>query len=348
MEVQAVYPQQQQFRIGYTTNTQGGWEGDPFIGMAEARAVGFRYVEIFGTTISAAPPRPAGRARAGGGARPPRPQNKVWPDGYVYTPSAGARTPREIYYPDRWEALQHRVYQIGVQFTCINGGAAGAPDNFAIPELRDAVVENHFNMARFSRRFGCDHQKTNSGPRRLNGTDGVVETPLEDLKNIALTMEAVGKRCKEELGIKFGFHAHLGSQVATERELMYVLENTNPDHVYFVLDTSMVNMAGMDPIVLAKRLGNRICEFHLKDNAKNTLHGAKPPMVDMPKDYFNNPISYPLGEGGVDFVGLVNYLKGSDWRGHLVVELETSPWRSPKDSATITAKYIRDVLKLEL
>jgi sugar phosphate isomerase/epimerase len=349
MEVQKFYPQQQQFRVGYTTNTQGGWEGDPFVGMAEAREVGFRYVEIFGTTISAM----ANRARPAGAAprpanRPPRPANKVWPDGYVYKPASGPRGEREIYYPDRWEALQHRIYEIGVQFTCINGGAAGAPDNFADPTLRQAVVENHFNMARFSRRFGCDHQKTNSGPRRTVDGNGVAETPLEDLKNIALTMEAVGKRCTEELGIKFGFHAHLGSQVATERELMYVLENTNPDHVFFVLDTSMVNMAGIDPIVLAKRLGNRICEFHLKDNARNTLHGAKPPMVDMPKDYFNNPISYPLGEGGVDFPGLVDYLRTSGWRGHLVVELETSPWRTPKDSAAMTARYIRDTLKIEL
>jgi sugar phosphate isomerase/epimerase len=345
LEVQKLYPQQQQFRIGYTTNTRGGWEWDPFVGMAEAREVGFRYVEIFGTVISAPEggrtPRPAVAAAV------PKP-NKVWPDGYVYNPPTGSRPPREVYYPDRWEALQHRVYELGVQFTCINGGAAGAPADFAIVEQRQAVVDNHVNMARFSRRFGCDHQKTNCGPRRQVNGRGIDQTPLEDLKNIAITVGQIGKRCTEELGIKFGVHAHLSAQIATEQEIDYLMENTDPKHVYFVLDTSMVNMAGIDPLALAKKLGNRICEFHLKDNARNTLGGAKPALVDMPDDFFNNPISYPLGEGGVDFPALINYLRTSNWSGHLAVELETSPWRPPKESARITAKYIRNVLKIEL
>jgi hypothetical protein len=34
--------QQQQYRIGYTTNTRGGWEGEPFKGMREARESGYR------------------------------------------------------------------------------------------------------------------------------------------------------------------------------------------------------------------------------------------------------------------------------------------------------------------
>ena len=46
-----VAPSQQRYRIGYTTNTRGGWEGDPFKGMREGREVGFRYMEIFGTSF---------------------------------------------------------------------------------------------------------------------------------------------------------------------------------------------------------------------------------------------------------------------------------------------------------
>ena len=53
MEVQAALPQQQQFRIGYTTNTRGGWEGSPFVGISEGREVGFRYFEIFGSSFCA-------------------------------------------------------------------------------------------------------------------------------------------------------------------------------------------------------------------------------------------------------------------------------------------------------
>ena len=53
MEVQVPLAQQQQFRIGYTTNTRGGWEGSPFVGISEGREVGFRYFEIFGASFCA-------------------------------------------------------------------------------------------------------------------------------------------------------------------------------------------------------------------------------------------------------------------------------------------------------
>jgi hypothetical protein len=51
LDVQTLLTQQQQFRIGYTTNTRGGWEGSPFVGISEGREVGFRYFEIFGASF---------------------------------------------------------------------------------------------------------------------------------------------------------------------------------------------------------------------------------------------------------------------------------------------------------
>ena len=80
-----LYPQQQQYRIGYTTNTRGGWEGDPFKGMREGREVGFRYMEIFGASFC---------------------------------------RPDTLYYPDDAEGLMRRIFEIGVNFVSITGGSA--------------------------------------------------------------------------------------------------------------------------------------------------------------------------------------------------------------------------------
>src|SRR5262249_42724340 len=41
------------YRIGYTSNTRGGWERDPFVGFREAHEVGFRWVEHFAASLSA-------------------------------------------------------------------------------------------------------------------------------------------------------------------------------------------------------------------------------------------------------------------------------------------------------
>jgi sugar phosphate isomerase/epimerase len=335
MEVQIPLAQQQQFRIGYTTNTRGGWEGSPFVGISEGREVGFRYFEIFGTSFC---------ATSDGYEPAPRDTQamKAWPDGYSWKYPKGAKVKREVYYPDRWEALQHRMYEIGAQFTAITGGAAGGSVAFQDPAQRQAVVDNHFNMTRFSRRFGCDHQKTNTGPRKQpNGT------PDADLKEIAITLDLLGKRIREELGMKFGVHAHLGSQIQNEHETMFIMENTKPENVGLVLDTGHITMAGMDPVALAKKLGQRVIEYHFKDTKRADRGGTK--TVPTPqRDMMNDPYFYPMGEGGVDFPAIVSYLKSINWRGHLNVELDTSPWRPPKESARITANYIRNVLKIEL
>jgi inosose dehydratase len=297
--LQAV-PQQEQYRIGYTTNTRGGWEGDPFKGMSEAREMGFRYMEIFGTSFC-------------------RPDSR--------------------YYPDGAESLMRRIFQIGVNFAAITGGSAGGNTRFEDPTSREAVIEDHVSMAHFSRRFGCVHQKINLGKRRPEGTTD------EDLKCMSQTAEALGKRINEDLGMRFGVHPHLGSQLQNEHEVTYLMENTDPQYVGLVLDTGHITMAGMDPLALAKLLGHRVVEYHLKDTAAKDRGGTKNvpgPEVDQMKE----PYFFPLGSGGVDFVGLKRYLDSIQWRGFLTVELDTSPWRPPQQSAAITADYIRNILKI--
>jgi sugar phosphate isomerase/epimerase len=62
----------------------------------------------------------------------------------------------------------------------------------------------------------------------------------------------------------------------------------------------------------------------------------------------DSPYFYPTGEGGVDFPAIVAYLRCINWRGYFDAELDTLPWRPPKESARITADDIRNTLKIEL
>ena len=88
-------------------------------------------------------------------------------------------------------------------------------------------------------------------------------------------------------------------------------------------------------------------EFHLKDtrpeDAGGTKHVPGPEVDQMKQPYF-----YPLGNGGVDFPALKAHVDSIRWKGFLVVELGTSPWRPPKESARITADYIRRKLEIPL
>jgi inosose dehydratase len=302
LKPEPLYEQQQPYRIGYTTNTRGGWEGEPFKGMREGREAGFRYMEIFGTSFC---------------------------------------RPDTLYYPDDAEGLTRRIFEIGVNFVSITGGAAGGNTRFEDLDSRTAVIENHFNMARFSRKFGTQVWKTNTGRRRTEGTTD------PDLKVMAGTLDILGKRMREELGMQLGVHPHLGSQLQAQHELEAIMSNTDPKNVGLVLDTGHFTMAGMDPLAMAKRYEKRVLEYHLKDTKAEDRGGTK--HVPGPEvDQMKTPYFFPMGEGGVDFPALMAYLNSIQWRGFLNVELDTSPWRPPLESAKITAKYIQDVLRIPM
>jgi inosose dehydratase len=164
---------------------------------------------------------------------------------------------------------------------------------------------------------------------------------------MAETLNALGKRMLEELDMQLGVHPHLGSQLQSLHELEFIMTHADPSYVGLVLDTGHFTMAGMDPLVQAKKYGKRVLEYHLKDTKPEDRGGTRHvpgPEADLMKD----PYFLPLGSGGVDFPGLKAYLDSIAWRGFLNVELDSSPFRPPQESARITAKYIQDVLKIPL
>ena len=303
LTVHRLFGSDSRYRIGYTTNTRGT---DPATTWAHDPFRGFREAHEVG---------------------------------FHYVEAFATALPD--FYPDDFAGLKQRIDEIGVKFAAITGGGRGGSVHFEDPAQREAVIENHLGVIRFSKKFGCDHQKTNLGSRRPTGTTD------EDLKNISETVEILGRRSLEEEGMPFGVHAHLGSQLQNRHEIDYIMSHTDPNNVRFVLDTGHITMAGMDPIALAKQLGHRVVEFHLKDT-KPEDRGGTTHVPGPQHDQIKDPYFFPLGNGGVDFPALKAHLDEIQWKGFLVVELDTSPWRAPKESARITAKYIEETLKIPL
>ena len=245
------------------------------------------------------------------------------------------------YFVDYWDKpkeLQKKIDDIGVSFVTISNGAP-LETRFEDPTRHEAIYADHLRLVRFIKNFGCKHLKINLGRRRPEGT-----TP-EDLKQIAKALQELGRRISDE-GLKLAPHAHMWNQFENRREIDYVMENTDPKHVYFVLDTGHITMAGIDPVELARKLGHRIVEFHMKDVKPENRGGARTRLEKM--DGLNDPCFFPLGNGGVDFPALKAHLDKIAWQGWLTVELDTSPWRPPKESARISRQYLESTLKLKV
>ncbi len=170
-------------------------------------------------------------------------------------------------------------------------------------------------------------------------------TTEEDLKHMAVAAGELGRRISDE-GLKFAIHAHMWNQFENRREIDFMMRNTDPKHVWFVLDTGHITLAGIDPVELARTLGHRIVEFHLKDIKPEHRGGAKRHLErpGMMKD----PPFLPLGAGGVDYPALKAHLDKIAWEGWLTVELDSSPFRPPKESARISKEYIERTLGLTL
>ncbi len=243
------------------------------------------------------------------------------------------------YFKDAWDKddpapLADRMAEIGVKFVTISNGG---PMNmqFEDPTRHAQIVQEHVKLAKFVQRLGCTHLKCNAGSRRPNGSTA------EDLRHMAAVYNQIGPRITD-LGMRFAPHAHMWSQFEQPNEVHYILENTNAKHVWFVLDTGHITLAGMDPVQLAKQLGHRVVEFHLKDTKPETKGGAKTRVER--NDPIKDPVFFAMGtSGGVDFPALKDHLDSIGWRGWLTCELDSSPMRSPLEGAKINRAYMKRV-----
>ena len=241
-------------------------------------------------------------------------------------------------YLDRPDELRRRVDKIGVGFETISNGSP-MERHFEDPSKHRTIIEEHMRLVRFIKRLGCDHLKINMGPRRPEGTTG------EDLRNMAEVLNELGKRISDD-GLKLGVHAHMWNQFENRGEIDAIMENTDPQHVWFVLDTGHITMAGIDPVELTRELGHRVIEFHFKDTMPKHRGGAKK-RIDRP-DPMKNPVFFELGKGGVDYPAIKAHLDRIGWQGWVTVELDSSPYRPPMESARISRDYLDKKLGLKL
>ena len=246
-------------------------------------------------------------------------------------------------YVSRWEDRPEELIEIMAKLnlkmeTVSNGGDMNT--YFQYPAHRKEVIANHMRLVRFINKLGCDHLKINCGRTNLGGN-----TP-EIYRNMADTFNELGRRTSDT-GIKFGIHHHLWNQYERREDIDAIMELTDPRHVHMILDTGHTTMAGMDALQLTKDYVSRIIEFHMKDCAPENRGGYKGPPLKRSSvnTNQNNLIFFPLGKGGIDYPGIKTELDRNDWKGWMTVELDMTG-TTAKHSATISKKYLEDVLKL--
>lgn len=143
-----------------------------------------------------------------------------------------------------------------------------------------------------------------------------VPATLADLQTYCKYYNEVGKKCKEA-GMKYGYHNHAHEFVKVENKVMidYMLENTDPQYVFFQMDVYWVVMGKASPVDYFNKYPGRFDVLHIKDNKE-------------------------LGQSGM--VGFDAIFKNTDVAGvkHLVVEVERYNYE-PAESVKRSLEYLQ-------
>jgi inosose dehydratase len=122
-----------------------------------------------------------------------------------------------------------------------------------------------------------------------------------------------------------------------EKEIDFIMRNTDPAYISLGPDTAHLAVGGCDPVEIFRRYIDRIKFVHLKDVKKNKA-------LDIDKDksgafeVYSNFLE--LGEGEVDFASIFSIIKGAGYDGYLTAELDQSR-SSNRESAFLNMAYLK-------
>jgi inosose dehydratase len=160
----------------------------------------------------------------------------------------------------------------------------------------------------------------------------------------AAGVNQVARRIYDELGLKVVFHHHCAGYVETPEETRHLMDRTDPDLVGLCLDTGHWEYAGGDSLEAVREYGERVRYLHLKDCDPNIRTLARQERMD----YFAATaagVFCELGEGSVDFPGIIREMKGYGYDGWAIVEQDvlTDDLEAPRQSARRNREYLRSI-----
>ena len=157
--------------------------------------------------------------------------------------------------------------------------------------------------------------------------------------------ERIARAVKGEAGLSTVFHHHCAGYVETPAEIGRLLEMTDPRLLGLVIDTGhfMYGCSANDPRLLLDcldRFADRIWYVHFKDCHPEIAARSRREQWD----YFealHHGVFCELGQGCVDFSGVVNWLQQHAYDGWAVVEQDVLPGMgTPLQSARRNREYL--------
>ena len=167
------------------------------------------------------------------------------------------------------------------------------------------------------------------------GKEGGGATP-EELKYMLTTLNKFGQLANP-YDITPCMHPHANTTIMFEKEIDFIMQNTDPASISFGPDTAHLVVGKCDPVKIFERYSERIRFVHLKDVKRDkpvTGDSAQKEGFEIYSDFLE------MGEGIVDFPAIFRILEKAGYEGFLTVELDRSRF-SNKQSAVMNMDYLK-------
>jgi inosose dehydratase len=209
-------------------------------------------------------------------------------------------------YADRPDELRGLLAETGLSLLSVYSGA-----NFVYADILPDEMWRIRRAAELAATFGAAQLVVGGGARRAAGTTDADYDALG--RALDRVVDVAG-----EFGLTASYHPHLGTIVESPGEVDKLMSRSR---IGFCPDTAHLAAGGGDPAALIRRYGGRVRHVHLKDLRRE-------------------PFAFlPLGQGELNFGGILAALDEAGYDGWLVVELDSYDG-DPRDAAQASRAFL--------
>ncbi|MGL5722365.1 MAG: myo-inosose-2 dehydratase [Brevinema sp.] len=212
----------------------------------------------------------------------------------------------------------------------------------------DTVKKDFLDFAKFLHDVGS---KVMGGSEQGGSVQGMLDkgvfgnkpifTP-EQWKKLTTGVNELGKIVKEEYGLDYCYHHHMGTGVQTVEETERFLADTDPRYVNLNYDCGHFYFSHEDPVAALKKFIGRTKHIHLKDVRKEIRDQAKKEDWCFLDAVRQGVFTVP-GDGCLNFDELFAIIAQADYEGYILVEAEQDPAKAnPFEYAVMARKFIRE------
>ena len=154
-------------------------------------------------------------------------------------------------------------------------------------------------------------------------------TPEDGLRLIEMSLRPILETC-EENEVMLGIEPH-GILTTKAEYLGRILDMGDPRWLKVNFDTGNAFLAGNDPVEMLESVANRVVHVHAKDIPGEQAEAERGKVT-------STPLGVAVGEGVIDFEGIVRVLRENNFAGTISVECAT------EEQAIRSLKYLRGIL----